>query len=124
MIAVATPEEMPVNETIALADALARDGLALDLVIVNALYPARFEPSEIDELGAGADQDSLGARALGAARRAVRARRARPPSASSATACASTWMDSSSSLPYLFADHVGLHQLDILATALEQAAAL
>ena len=27
-------------------------------------------------------------------------------------------------LPYLFADHVGLHQLDILATALEQAAAL
>ena len=48
VIAVATPEEMPVNETIALADELARDGLALDLVIVNALYPARFESEEID----------------------------------------------------------------------------
>src|SRR5207253_651071 len=50
VIAVATPEEMPVNETMTLADELARDALPLDLVIVNALYPARFEPDEIDEL--------------------------------------------------------------------------
>src|SRR5207248_3895292 len=41
VIAVATPEEMPVNETMTLADELARDELPLDLVIVNALYPAR-----------------------------------------------------------------------------------
>ncbi|HSC03734.1 MAG TPA: ArsA family ATPase [Solirubrobacteraceae bacterium] len=52
VIAVATPEEMPVNETMTLAEELARDELPLDLVIVNALYPARFEPAEIAELGA------------------------------------------------------------------------
>ncbi len=39
VVAVATPEEMPVNETLALADELARDELSLDLVIVNARLP-------------------------------------------------------------------------------------
>ena len=50
VVAVATPEEMPVNETLTLAGELARDELTLDLVIVNALYPARFEADEIAEL--------------------------------------------------------------------------
>src|SRR5436309_1867428 len=52
IVAVATPEEMPVNETLALQDALSRDELALDPVIVNALYPDRFEADEADELDA------------------------------------------------------------------------
>ena len=123
VIAVATPEEMPVNETIALADELARDGLALDLVIVNALYPARFESEEIDELG-----QALARTRSALARSALRA-------ALSEHARAATQREQRDrlrervdgklvELPYLFADHVGLHQLDILATALEQAAAL
>src|SRR5438067_1577521 len=52
IVAVATPEEMPVNETLALQDALSRDELALDAVIVNALYPERFEADEANELDA------------------------------------------------------------------------
>jgi anion-transporting ArsA/GET3 family ATPase len=52
VVAVATAEEMPVNETIALSRALKDDGLALDLVIVNGLYPERFGPEDVEELTA------------------------------------------------------------------------
>ncbi len=40
VVAVTTAEEMPVNETLWLRDALAEDELALEAVIVNALLPA------------------------------------------------------------------------------------
>ena len=43
---------MPVNETLSLRDALAREELALDAVIINALYPARFRDDESGELEA------------------------------------------------------------------------
>ncbi len=65
VVGVATAEEMPVNETIGLGQALKEDGLELDLVIVNGLYPPRFGPEDLDELTA----------ALGARARAGRARR-------------------------------------------------
>jgi anion-transporting ArsA/GET3 family ATPase len=123
VVAVATPEEMPVNETIALTEELARDGLAVDLVIVNALYPPRFESDEIDELS-----QALTRTRSALARSALRA-------ALSEHARAATQREQRDrlrervdgkliELPYLFADHVGLPQLDILATALERAAAL
>jgi anion-transporting ArsA/GET3 family ATPase len=50
VVAVATPEEMPVNETLSLRDALDREGFALDLVIANAVYPPRFEATEVGAL--------------------------------------------------------------------------
>ena len=40
VIAVATAEEMPVNETLALREALAATGSTLDAVILNAAVPA------------------------------------------------------------------------------------
>ncbi len=47
VLAVATAEEMPVNETLALRDALRGElGLDLDGVVVNALLPDRFSPAE------------------------------------------------------------------------------
>ena len=86
VIAVATPEEMPVNETMTLADELARDELPLDLVIVNALYPARFKPGEIAELAAALTRTRSALARSAPARGAVRAcargdpaRAARPP---------------------------------------------
>src|SRR3954454_14426222 len=47
VVAVTTPEELPVNETLALRDAL-RDqvGLDLALVVVNAVRPERFTADE------------------------------------------------------------------------------
>jgi anion-transporting ArsA/GET3 family ATPase len=45
IVAVALPEEMPVNETLMLRDTLKRElGMALERIIVNGLYPERFGP--------------------------------------------------------------------------------
>jgi anion-transporting ArsA/GET3 family ATPase len=120
VIAVATPEEMPVNETMTLADELAHDATALDLVIVNALYPARFESDEIAEL-TGALTRTRSALARSALRAAL-----------SEHARATTQREQRDrlrehvngrlvELPYVFADHVGLPELEVLSTALEAA---
>jgi anion-transporting ArsA/GET3 family ATPase len=120
VIAVATPEEMPVNETMALAGELARDGMPLDLVIVNALYPARFEAAEIAELAS-----ALSRTRSALARSALRA-------ALSEHARAATQREQRDrlrarvdgklvELPYVFADQLSLPQLGGLADALEVA---
>jgi anion-transporting ArsA/GET3 family ATPase len=120
VIAVATPEEMPVNETMTLADELARDELPLDLVIVNALYPARFEPDEIDELNL-----ALTKTRSALARSALRA-------ALSEHARAATQREQRDrlrehidgrlvELPFVFADHLGRPEMQQLADALESA---
>ena len=120
MVAVATPEEMPINETMALADELARDKLPLDLVVVNGLYPPRFAFDEIAELN-----DALTKTRSALARSALRA-------ALSEHARAGTQREQRDrlrervdgrlvELPYVFADHVGLAQLDVLAGVLEEA---
>ena len=120
VIAVATPEEMPINETLTLADELAKDRLPLDLVIVNALYPARFEAAEIAELAS-----ALTRTRSALARSALRA-------ALSEHARAATQREQRDrlsgrvngrlvELPYVFADHLGLPQLGALADSLEVA---
>ena len=120
VIAVATPEEMPVNETVALAGELARDGLPLDLVVVNALYPARFDAAEIDEL-----EGALTRTRSALARSALRA-------ALSEHARAATQREQRDrlharvdcqlvELPYVFADEIALPQLQSLADVLEAA---
>ena len=120
VVAVATPEEMPINETMALADELARDKLPLDLVVVNGLYPPRFAFDEIAELN-----DALTKTRSALARSALRA-------ALSEHARAGTQREQRDrlrervdgrlvELPYVFADHVGLAQLDVLAGVLEEA---
>jgi anion-transporting ArsA/GET3 family ATPase len=122
VIAVATPEEMPINETVALVDELAKDELPLDLVVVNALYPARFEPGEIEELNAAVTRtrSSLARTALRAAlsehARAATQREQRDRLADHAGGRLVE-------LPYLFADHVGQHELGLLADVLEGALA-
>src|SRR3954465_4656392 len=67
VIAVTTPEELPVNETLALREALREQvGLALALVVVNAVRRERLSAAEARTL-AGVDHD--------AARLALRAHR-------------------------------------------------
>ena len=55
-VAVALPEEMPVNETLELGARL-RDavGLGLDAIVVNGVYPQRFSGKEAETLRAAAD---------------------------------------------------------------------
>lgn len=50
IVAVCTPEEMPVTETLELCGALARERLELDAVVLNARYPARFADAEMSVL--------------------------------------------------------------------------
>jgi len=53
VVAVTTPEEMPVNETLSLRDALREEvGLDLALVVVNAVHPDRFTGAEVKRLRA------------------------------------------------------------------------
>jgi anion-transporting ArsA/GET3 family ATPase len=118
VIAVATPEEMPVNETLTLADELARDALTLDLVIVNALYPARFEAAEIDELAAALSrtQSQLARSAL----RAALSEHARAATQREQRDRLRSRVDGKLvELPYMFAEHLGVAELEVLADALE-----
>jgi anion-transporting ArsA/GET3 family ATPase len=56
VIAVAGPEEMPVNETLALQDALRDDvGLEVELVICNGVLPQRFSAADARALDAAPD---------------------------------------------------------------------
>jgi anion-transporting ArsA/GET3 family ATPase len=120
VIAVATPEEMPVNETLSLVEELARDELSLDLVIVNALYPARFEAGEIDNLN-GALSKTRSALARSALRAAL-SEHARAATQREQLDRLRTQVNGRlAELPYVFAEHLGLAELEVLAGALEDA---
>jgi anion-transporting ArsA/GET3 family ATPase len=87
VVAVARPEEMPVNETLALQDALRDDvGLEVGLVVCNAMLSQRFEAPDVRALDAAPDGPEVrAARHAHARARAQRAqlqrlrRRARAP---------------------------------------------
>jgi anion-transporting ArsA/GET3 family ATPase len=58
VVAVAAPEEMPVNETIDFIAALQEEmAMTPDAVIVNGVYPERFHDSEIAAIEAAAQAD-------------------------------------------------------------------
>jgi anion-transporting ArsA/GET3 family ATPase len=118
VVAVATAEEMPVNETLSLRQALREDGLDLDAVIVNALYPSRFDEAEVAELESalartdatvarGALSAALSEHARGVAQREQRDRLRKGLRLELIE------------LPYLFADHIAQPELELLASSLE-----
>jgi anion-transporting ArsA/GET3 family ATPase len=56
VVAVALPEEMPVNETLSLRDSLRSElGLGLDRVVVNGVYEQRFSSGDAGALRRAAD---------------------------------------------------------------------
>jgi anion-transporting ArsA/GET3 family ATPase len=118
VVAVATAEEMPVNETLWLSSVLAEDRLPLDAVIVNALYPERFRPAERRKLQSarkGAASPLIGA-ALGAAlSEHDRAARQREQLERLAEGLGQVPLK----LPYLFSEEIGLPELEQLADGLE-----
>ena len=68
-VAVALPEEMPVNETLELQVRL-RDavGLGLDAILVNAVWPQRFSAADVRRLKATEDGEVVRAALTSAAR--------------------------------------------------------
>jgi len=79
-VIVSLPEEMPVNETARLERELSgRIGMAIDRVVMNALYPDRFSPADLKRLdrlrGSGDDEVRAAGRAAASQARRVAAQR-------------------------------------------------
>jgi anion-transporting ArsA/GET3 family ATPase len=119
VLAVALPEEMPVNETIELGARLRDEmGMAIDAIVVNSLYPERFTNAEAERIasldGAGSPGARAALRAALSEHRRARAQRSelgrlrRAVEAPVAT------------LPYLFEPDLGLEQLERLSRELER----
>jgi anion-transporting ArsA/GET3 family ATPase len=120
VIAVATPEEMPVNETLSLCAAVEREELALDLVVLNGVYPMRFTTGEVRQLGEalGRSRAPLPRSALRAAlAEHARAANQRQQQARLAAGVNGQLVE----LPYVFSEHIGPRQVERLADALELA---
>jgi anion-transporting ArsA/GET3 family ATPase len=117
VVAVVTAEEMPVNETVVLHDALDEDGLELAAVILNALYPARFDDAEAGELAAALTQtrSPLARSALGAAlSEHARAGTQREQRRRLERELGLPLIE----LPYVFCEHLGRDELERLADVL------
>lgn len=118
VVAAATAEEMPVNETLWLRDALAADALPLDAVIVNALYPDRFPASERRKLETALRR--AGSPLAGAALGAALSEQARSHSQREQLQRLRDGLGfEPMQLPYLFADQLGPAELELLADALD-----
>jgi anion-transporting ArsA/GET3 family ATPase len=118
VIAVTTAEEMPVNETLWLRDALEAEALNLDAVIVNARYPERFATAERATLEQAWAQAT--SPLVSAALRAALSEQARAEGQAGQFERLAEGLEAPIvSLPYLFAEQVGPPELDQLADALE-----
>lgn len=118
VVAVSTPEEMAVNETLALGVALDEEELALDAVIVNEVYPARFDDRErrrLERADAGAGSPVARSAVRAALSEHARAETQREQLARLADGFTEPLVE----LPYLFCDRIEREQLDTLADALE-----
>jgi anion-transporting ArsA/GET3 family ATPase len=119
IVAVATPEEMPINETVSLRQALAKEQLDLDLVVVNGLYPPRFDEAQIARV-----QQAMQSTEESVARGALRAALSEHARLEAQRRQLARLTDDLSmngrlvELPFLFADHVGPAELERLADAL------
>jgi anion-transporting ArsA/GET3 family ATPase len=118
VVAVASAEEMPVNETLWMRDLLEKEELPLNEVIVNALYPDRFDAEDESELqGALASEPAPLQRA---ALRAALSERARAAGQRAELARLADGLEMEPiELPFVFAEDLGAPELGLLADALE-----
>jgi anion-transporting ArsA/GET3 family ATPase len=117
-VAVALPEEMPVNETLELGVKLedAVD-LGLDAIIVNGLYPERFSGREADTLRAAA-ADGLAPDALSAVHAALSEHERARTQRSHLRRLRREASAPVYTLPFLFEAEVGLEEYRTLAVKL------
>jgi anion-transporting ArsA/GET3 family ATPase len=119
VVAVALPEEMPVNETIQLGARLAALGPSLELVVVNAVLPQRYGEAEATLMREREPSLPDGPRA--AVRLAlsgyerVRAQRLEVDRLRAGVGARTT------TLPFLFEPSLGTAELHLLAAELEEA---
>jgi anion-transporting ArsA/GET3 family ATPase len=120
IVAVASPEEMPVNETLSLQEALAQEQLEVHLTVVNAVYPARFDETQIERVRAavaGATEPVARGALSAAVSEHARAQTQRRQVARLAEGLSMNGR--LIELPFVFADHIGREELERLADLLE-----
>jgi anion-transporting ArsA/GET3 family ATPase len=114
VVAVARPEEMPVNETLALQEGLrARLGQPVSLIVANGLLPDRFDAADERALaGAPGVPQVAAARAVAARTREQQSQLARLRRHAEAPVC---------TLPFLYTPELARDDLDALSRRLEGA---
>ena len=119
LIAVALPEEMPVNETIDLDARLrAEMGMSIDAIVVNGVYPERFTNAEAERMASVDGAGSPGARA---ALQAALSEHRRARSQRSELGRLRRAVDTPvATLPYLFEPDLDAGQLESLSRELER----
>jgi anion-transporting ArsA/GET3 family ATPase len=121
VLAVALPEEMPVNETVMLRDELRGAlGMGIDRVVVNALYPQRFGPRHRASLARALD--TAGDLVERAALRAALSEQARAAGQREQVARLEDELGMEAvALPFVFEPELGREQLESLSHELEAA---
>ena len=121
MVAVSTPEEMPVNEIFELRDALASaaDPIELQAVILNARYPDRFTAADATTLAAALEREPTSSPAArGAIGVALAEHRRATFHREQEQRLRESFADRLLVLPYMFEPSLGLPQLEMLSEAL------
>ena len=115
VVIVALPEEMPVNESASLeAELIDSIGISVDRLYMNGLYPERFEPAEVETIGAALETgEGAVATALGAAIDESRRAHSHREQLARLQELARTDVDE---LPFIFTPRLGVDDLDMLAT--------
>jgi anion-transporting ArsA/GET3 family ATPase len=112
VLAVALPEEMPVNETLEYREELSSLRGDLDAVVVNGLYPARFTEEEIASLN--------GHKGPAVQAAVTEYRRYRSQAEELERLKGGVGNVPLASLPYLFAPELGLSEVESLSHELEE----
>lgn len=121
VVAVALPEEMPVNETVDFERQLRDEmGMELDAVLVNALYPERFDEEEAERIEQAASAN--GSPGVEAALKAALYEHHRARTQRAELARLSEELDRRPvTLPFLFEPELNLDSFEELAGELEAA---
>ena len=119
LLAVALPEEMPVNETIDLGRRLQEQmGMAIDAIVVNGVYPERFTNAEAERM---TSVDGTGRPAATTALRAALSEHKRSRAQRSELGRLRRAVDTPViTLPYLFEPDLHAGQLESLSRELER----
>jgi anion-transporting ArsA/GET3 family ATPase len=112
VLAVALPEEMPVNETLEYREELSKFRDDLDAIVVNGLYPERFTDAEITALD---DHDGPAVRAAVVEHHRFQAQRDELERLRSGAGSVPV-----STLPFLFAPELHLDEVEELSHELEE----
>ena len=118
VLGVALAEEMPVNETIELEARLTDNGLGLDAVVVNGLYPERFTSEDVKRISALDGRVPPGARS---ALRLARSEYGRARGQRSQLRRLKRGLETPvATLPFLFEPALGPPEIELLSRGLER----